>query len=402
MSGILPLRKESRKKQRPGSGRGKDHGTMSSMKDMSELQEYMTKGVERIVSEAVRATLKDPRESAFMLRFAAASKAASKKRRQLEKEGEHVPAFLLASITSSCNLHCAGCYSRCNQATVDEEPVQQLSGEEWEDVFCQAEELGISFILLLGGEPLLRRDVLEAAGKKSSILFPVFTNGTYMGERYFRLFEQCRNLLPVMSIEGGREATDLRRGEGVYDRLMSNMQELQRRHLIYGASVTVTTENVREVTTEEFLLDLAARGCKVVFFVEYVPMDGASMPLAPGEEEREYLAQRIDLLRHRLEELVLISFPGDEKSSGGCIAAGRGFFHINSHGDAEPCPASPYSDCSVRDGSLRDALHSRLFQRLREEHILEEDHRGGCVLHEKRETVERMAEGQAACAEGTI
>ena len=41
-----------------------------------DIQEYMTRGVERIVGEAIRATLKNPRESAFMLQFAAASRAA--------------------------------------------------------------------------------------------------------------------------------------------------------------------------------------------------------------------------------------------------------------------------------------------------------------------------------------
>ncbi len=75
-----------------------------------DLQGYMTKGVERVVTDAIKATLKNPRESAFMLRFAAASRAASKRRAELEKNGEHVPPFLIASITSKCNLHCAGCY----------------------------------------------------------------------------------------------------------------------------------------------------------------------------------------------------------------------------------------------------------------------------------------------------
>ena len=84
-----------------------------------DLQQYMTEGVERVVKDAVKATLKNPRESAFMLRFAAASKAASKKRRKAEDSGEHIPPFLIASITSKCNLHCAGCYSRCNHAITD-------------------------------------------------------------------------------------------------------------------------------------------------------------------------------------------------------------------------------------------------------------------------------------------
>ena len=314
---------------------------MKSVTNGFDIQDYMTKGVERVVSEALRATLKDPRESAFMLRFAAASRAASKKRKKSEQNGEHIPPFLIASITSKCNLHCAGCYSRCNHATLDSEPVSQLTAGEWLRVFDEADELGISFILLAGGEPMLRRDIIEAAAKKPNILFPIFTNGTYMDENYFALFDKSRNLLPIMSIEGEREITDARRGAGIYDRLIANMDELHGRGLIFGASVTVTTENVREVSSDAFLHKLSDRGCKAVIFVEFVPVTDDSLDLAPGDGEREYLRREIARLRRERPDMVYISFPGDEKNSGGCVAAGRGFFHINSHGGAEPARSRP-------------------------------------------------------------
>ena len=361
--------------------------------DHFDIQEYMTKGVERVVSDALKATLKDPRESAFMVRFAAASKAASKKRRKAEDAGEHRPPFLIASITSKCNLHCAGCYSRCNHATVDTEPVRQLTCDEWSRIFEEADDLGISFILLAGGEPMLRRDIIEAAGNTPGILFPIFTNGTYMDEQYFDLMDRCRNLIPVMSIEGEKEITDTRRGSGIYDRLIANMDELHRRGLIFGASVTVTTQNIHEVTSDTFLQKLSDRGCKAVIFVEFVPVTDDSEELAPGDKEREYLKGEIDRLRADHPEMVYISFPGDEKSSGGCVAAGRGFFHINSHGGAEPCPFSPYSDVNVRDTSLREAMNSRLFRELRNGGYLLEDHPGGCTLYERRADVERIMAG---------
>ena len=60
------------------------------MKDTFDIQAYMTKGVERVVSDALKATFKDPRESAFMVKFAAASKKATKKRRAAENAGEHI------------------------------------------------------------------------------------------------------------------------------------------------------------------------------------------------------------------------------------------------------------------------------------------------------------------------
>ena len=266
---------------------------MSRIDESFDLQAYLTAGVERVVSDAIKATLKDPRESAYMLKFASASKAASKRRRELEDAGEHIPSFLIASITSQCNLHCAGCYSRCNHATVDAAPVEQLTSEEWLRIFEEADELGISFILLAGGEPMLRRDIIEAAGKRPNILFPIFTNGTFIDKRYFELFDRCRNLIPVMSIEGEKEITDARRGKGVYDRLIANMDEFKKRGLIFGASVTVTTQNLREVSSDAFLKKLADRGCKVVIFVEFVPVTDESRELAP-RRGRAQLSRRRD------------------------------------------------------------------------------------------------------------
>lgn len=366
---------------------------MREKEENFDIQAYMTRGVERVVSDTIKATLKDPKESAFMLKFAAASKSASKKRKKAEEQGEHIPPFLIASITSQCNLHCAGCYSRCNNATSDVPPVAQMTSEEWLNIFSEADDLGISFILLAGGEPMLRQDIIEAAGKRQNILFPIFTNGTFMSEPYFELFDRCRNLIPIMSIEGEKEITDERRGKGVYDRLIRSMDELHDRGLIFGASVTVTTQNKGEVTSDDFLKKLSDRGCRAVIFVEFVPVTDESRELAPGDAEREYLRGEIKRLRTDHPEMVYISFPGDEKSSGGCVAAGRGFFHINSHGGAEPCPFSPYSDVNIRNTSLREAMHSPLFTALREGNLLMDDHDGGCILYEKREQVEALLAG---------
>ena len=156
----------------------------------------------------------------------------------------------------------------------------------------------------------------------------------------------------------------------------------------------MTTQNIKEVSSDTFLKKLSDRGCKTVIFVEYVSVTDESKDLAPGDEEREYLKDEIARLRSEHPEMVYISFPGDEKSSGGCVAAGRGFFHINSHGGAEPCPFSPYSDVNVKNTSLREALRSPLFAALRDGNILTDDHEGGCVLYEKRELVEALMAGR--------
>ncbi len=361
------------------------------MKEQIDLQEHITRGVEKIVSDTLKAALKNPKESAFLASFALASRKASKTRMKLEREGLHVPGFLIASITSSCNLHCAGCYSRCSGATDDAPPEKQLTAEEWLSIFRQAEKLGVSFILLAGGEPMLRRDIIEAAGGMRDIIFPIFTNGTFFDERYFELFDKRRGLIPVLSIEGGREKTNARRGSGIYEVVSSNMDKLRDKGIIYGVSVTVTTENVGEVTSKEFLDRLAENGCRLVIYVEFVPVTDEARHLAPGDGERRQMEEALSLRRADCGDLVLLSFPGDELAMGGCMAAGREFFHINSHGGAEPCPFSPYSDVNVKDSSLREAIASPLFRALREEGLLSGEHEGGCVLYERRDKVEALA-----------
>ncbi len=363
------------------------------MNEAFNIQEYMTRGVERVIADSLKATVTNPKETAFLLKFAASSRKASRIRKKAFESGEHIPPFLIASITSSCNLHCAGCYSRHNEATVDSEPVNQLSNTDWNRIFKEADDLGISFILLAGGEPLVRKDVIDEALKFKNIVFPVFTNGTFIGEHYIRLFDDNRNLIPVISIEGNQYATDSRRGSGVYDKLISVMDELKDRGIMFGASITVTTENLDEVTSKTFLKSLSSRGCKLVIFVEYVPVNEEDDELALNDEEREYLTSEIARIRENANDMVYVSFPGDEKSSDGCIAAGRGFFHINSHGGAEPCPFSPYSDVNVKELSLKGALNSHLFKALRDGDILKDDHQGGCVLFEKREQVEAVLRG---------
>ncbi len=354
------------------------------------LQEYMSNGVANVIKSAVRATLKNPKEAVFMAEFALATKKATEKRKKAEAAGKHIPAFLISSITSSCNLHCAGCYSRQNHACTDEAPVNQLTGEEWNRIFKEAEELGISFILLAGGEPLLRPDVIEEASKHKNILFPIFTNGIFIADQYLEQFDKHRNLVPIISIEGDKNTTDSRRGAGVYDKVMDSVAKLNKKGLIFGVSVTVTTENMEEVYSWEFIDRLVGLGCKAVIYVEFVPVTEEAKHLAPGDRERELMNEKLKCLREAVEEMVFVSFPGDEKTSGGCVAAGRGFFHINSHGGAEPCPFSPYSDINVRDTSLSEALESKLFRALQSEGLLKEDHNGGCILFEKREQVERL------------
>lgn len=358
------------------------------------LEEYINKGIQDIMKDIVKATFKDPTESIFMGKFALAVKRGTEIRKGYEEKGEHIPPFIIASITSSCNLHCKGCYARENKICSDESVSNQLTTQEWGRIFMEAKGLGINFVLLVGGEPLMRPDVLQAAATHPEILFPVFTNGTIMDDEYLQFFKKNRNLVPIISVEGHIESTDERRGDGTYQLLEQTMDSLKKSHLLFGASITVTRENMHEVLSEAFVQELLDKGCRAILYIEYVPVDEKSMELAPTSEDNVYIEETVRHLRQTFDKTLFISFPGDEHKSGGCLAAGRGFFHINTHGGAEPCPASPFSDTNVKDIGLRKALKSPLFKVLRDEEILLEDHAGGCVLFDNREKVEAILQRQ--------
>lgn len=362
------------------------------MEDKFNIQKYLANGVEYITKEAIRTSIKNPKETLFLLKFAKNAKKSTKIRQEYAKQDQNIPAFLIASVTSSCNLHCSGCYSRANSSCSDDEPVNQLSGNEWEDIFTQAKEIGISFIVLAGGEPLIREDIIQKATEFPEILFPIFTNGTMIDDEYLKLFDDNRNLVPIISIEGNEQVTDSRRGEGVYKNVMNTMDAMKKNNIIFGSSLTFTKNNVSSLVSNEYIGMLHDMGCKVVFFIEYVPVNPETVNMAPSDEEREILLENIDRLRKEYDDMLFLSFPGDENESGGCLAAGRGFFHINSHGGAEPCPASPYSDINVRDTSLLEALNSKLFKSLRDGGILIGEHEGGCVLFEHQKEVEKLLE----------
>lgn len=354
------------------------------------IQEYLANGVENIVKNAIRTSLKNPKESLYLLKFSKHAKNATQIRKEYEKENQNIPVFLIASITSRCNLHCAGCYSRANDICNDNTPFNQLTDNDWGEIFNQAKDIGISFIVLAGGEPLIRKDVIIEATNYPEILFPIFTNGTMLDEDYLGLFDKNRNLVPIISIEGNKKDTDLRRGNGVYNQVIESMNTLKKNNIIFGASLTFTKGNLSSLLSNDYINQLHDYGCKVIFFIEYVPINEETKEFAPGDDERELLLSEINRLRNEYSDMLFISFPGDEKTSGGCLAAGRGFFHINSHGGAEPCPASPYSDINVKNTSLIEAINSNLFQSLRNGNLLLDDHEGGCVLFEHKEEVEQL------------
>ncbi len=156
---------------------------------------------------------------------------------------------MIFSITNRCNLHCKGCYHHALQRTGK----QEMSADKLRSIFSEAGSLGISFCVLAGGEPLVRKEILDITREYPKILFLVFTNGVLIDDDVIRKLKGRQNFIPVISMEGYEDGTDGRRGKGIYQRLQHIIEELGNKHMFWSVSLTVTRSNFKEVTDKGFI-----------------------------------------------------------------------------------------------------------------------------------------------------
>lgn len=357
-----------------------------------DLNRFMNQGIAQLVKSAGRYYLNNPKGIAFLAKIAPEIKKSAKRRQRNEETGLHVPPLIIASIASRCNLHCAGCYSRATGAC-SEHTEEEMTAAQWEKILREASGLGVTFVLLAGGEPLMRKDVMEVAASFRNMVFPVFTNATMMDQEYFALFEQNRNFIPVFSIEGGKEMTDRRRGEGAYEAVHDVMRHFKKKKMLFGASVTVTKENMDSVVNDDYVQSLRNDGCGVLFFVEYVPIEAGTEHLMLDKFDIEHMQEKVERFKQGFDDMIFVSFPGDEEMMGGCLASGRGFFHINANGGAEPCPFSPYSKLNLKTDSIETVLRSGFFGELRKI-AADAEHHGGCTLFDHEREVAALLNGE--------
>ena len=362
------------------------------MKEAGNYIKLFDDTIAALFVDAVRTTARRPSQAAFFIKTLWRQRKAARVRRAWERRGVHVPPIMILSVTNRCNLNCKGCYARELRPSAG--GGEEMSREEWERVVGEARDLGIGVIMIAGGEPLLRREIVDVAADFPGILFPVFTNGLMLDEAMLAWLRKNRNVVPVVSLEGDAWETDSRRGREVYARVRDVAARLGRRRIFYGVSATVTGSTFDVVTDELFPRELVDAGCGVFFFVEYVPVGDDTGEPALTPEQKAALLKSLDSFRAEFPALF-VAFPGDEEQYGGCLAAGRGFVHVNAGGDVEPCPFAPYSDVSLRRTSLREALGSEFLGELRRNRDKLAESRGGCALWANREWVRSLISGAA-------
>ena len=289
--------------------------------------------------------------------------------------GEYPPLFVTLSPTQCCNLNCLGCYA-CSDAHTK----SFLSYEMLERILSDLHDnMASRFVTISGGEPFMYRDggksLFDLYEKFNDIYFLVYTNGTLLNKRNCEKLAELGNVTPAISIEGWKDETDGRRGDGVYEKILGSTMNLKAAGVPFGFSSTITSINVDIFCNEEiyeYLFD--ELGATYMWMFHLMPVGRArdTLPLLINSK------QRLDL--YRLWEKMLTEKKyciADFWNSGavvdGCVAYGRwnGYFYINWDGKIMPCVFVPFYEETVYDiynsgRTLGDALQAPLFKNGRE------------------------------------
>lgn len=339
--------------------------------------------------DGIRITLRNPKQSLFFFRTVRRLGRDASRRSFWQRRGIRVPPIIIFSITNECNLNCRNCY----QQALHPAGGAALSEKRILEVISEAEELGVSFFVFAGGEPFLRKELLDITGRYPGMLFLVFTNGMLIDDDAMRRLRKQRNVILLVSLEGQEEETDGRRGEGVHAHIERLLPLLRSRGIFFGLSLTITSANFRDLTDYRYIRSLNEAGCRFFLFLEYTPVLNGTEGLVLSRPQRRVLMERMDEF-HRTLPALFIAVPGHEAAVGGCLAAGRGFIHITARGKVEPCPFAPFSDTDVAEHSLKSALQSDLLRTLRQYPEKLRVTQGGCCLWQQRDWVRAvMREG---------
>ena len=324
---------------------------MISDKDCT-LNKYMNRLLDEVDPNVLKTTALNLGFEAFMH----GTKTIHKSR---EKYQCNVPWLILMDPTSACNLHCTGCWAAEYGNRLN------LTFDEMDKVVTQGKELGVYLYMFTGGEPLVRKkDLIRLCEKHNDCAFLSFTNGTLVDEAFCADMKRVGNLYLAISLEGFSEVNDLRRGEGVFGKVMHAMDLLKENGLIFGTSICYTSKNYRSVTSDEFVDLMIEKGCRYALYFHYMPVgNDASVELLPNPQERLYIKDRVREIRNMStgKGIFTMDFQNDGEFVGGCIAGGRNYFHINANGDAEPCVFIHYSDANIRTHSMVEILQQPLF-----------------------------------------
>ena len=248
-------------------------------------------------------------------------------------------------VTDNCNLRCKHCYHFHGK---DDFKTEELPINVWIKRFNELYNAGVRSVLLVGGEPALRMDVLLVANK----IFPyvtVITNGTIKIPEEFN-----QNIF--VSIDGSQKTNDSIRGKGVFDRVIKNYSGDER----VVINMTITRDNYREL---EAVVKLSKKhGFQGVLCNICTGGTDVSFPMVVRRKERAVIIKELKRVRaiypnDFLMNKRMIKWFEYPDHRGPC-PCGDEILHFDVSWNRRRCFASnaDCSNCGVNAGTIESSL----------------------------------------------
>ena len=150
------------------------------------------------------------------------------------------------NVTRSCNLNCLHCYARA----VERSREKELTTEQALDLIDDLAEFGVPVILFSGGEPLMRKDLLDLAGHATGkgMRAVISTNGTLITRETAEALKGIGLSYVGVSLDGMEEVHDRFRGKkGAFREALAGIENCQKAGLKVGLRFTINRINMDEV-----------------------------------------------------------------------------------------------------------------------------------------------------------
>lgn len=300
------------------------------------------------------------------------------------------PAFVMVSLTETCNLGCSGCW-------VSQGGKKQLTNEQLDGIITQSKKNGSYFFGLLGGEPLMYKGLFEVMEKHSDCYFQLFTNGTLLTDEVAQKLRKLGNVTPLISIEGLKEESDKRRQrDDVYERTLRGVRACRKAGLIFGAAASICRSNYNDLVNRKYIEDIAREGAMYLWYYIYRPVG------AQPNSDNCLTKEQIHSLRSFIVEqrkdapLFIIDTYWDDKGKAMCPAATGMSHHISPSGAVEFCPPMQLAKEWLNEdaSNLTEVFNkSEFLAGLRK--ITAEDTRG-CIIMENPQLMREFLQAQGA------
>lgn len=242
------------------------------------------------------------------------------------------PAFVMISVTESCNLACSGCWVSAGGR-------KKLSLPQLDGIITHSKKRGSYFFGLLGGEPLLYKGLLELMEKHADCYFQLFTNATLLTEEIAFRLKKMGNVTPLISIEGLKEESDQRRGrDDVLERTLRGVRACRKARLIFGVAASIGKSNFDDLVNRVHIDRMAKEGALYLWYYIYRPVGALPQPENALTHEQIRHFRQFIVEQRKDAPLFIIDTYWDEKGQALCPAATGMSHHIAPSGAVEFCP----------------------------------------------------------------